>query len=112
MNTLTTAAVGTQESVALFLAAGIHTVTAQTPAQAGQAVQQLAQNGCQVIFLGESLAQQLEELCGEYRSQPYPVILPIPEQGSSGYGKKAAQANLEKAIGAGLADETEEGGAG
>lgn len=113
MNTLTTAAVGTQESVALFRAAGIHTVTAQTPAQAGQAVQQLAQNGCQVIFLGESLAQQLEELCGEYRSQPYPVILPIPEPGnSSGYGRKAAQANLEKAIGAGLAEETEEDGAG
>ena len=76
-------------------------------------MQQLAQNGCQVIFLGESLAQQLEELCGEYRSQPYPVILPIPEPGnSSGYGRKAAQANLEKAIGAGLAEETEEGGAG
>ena len=41
------------------------------------------------------------------------MILPIPEPGnSSGYGRKAAQANLEKAIGAGLAEETEEGGAG
>lgn len=112
MSAAKTAAVGKQESVALFRAAGIYTVAAQTPQQAGQAVRQLAENGCQVIFLGESFGEPLAQLCQEYRSQPYPVILPIPEQGSSGYGKKAARANLEKAIGAGLADETEEGGAG
>ena len=54
MNAAKTAAVGKQESVALFRAAGIYTVAAQTPQQAGQAVRQLAENGCQVIFLGES----------------------------------------------------------
>lgn len=113
MNTAKTAAVGKQESVALFRAAGIYTVAAEDPVQAGQAVQELAQTGCQVIFLGESFAEELEELCAEYRSQPYPVILPIPEPGGSdGYRRKAAQANLEKAIGAGFAEETEEGGAG
>ena len=113
MNTITTAAVGKQEAVALFRAAGIHTVAAENTAQAGQAVQTLAETGCRVIFLGESFAQDLEELCREYRIQPYPVILPIPEPGNqSDYRRKAAQANLEKAIGAGLAEETEEGGAG
>lgn len=113
MNKAVAAAVARQESVALFQAAGMTAVAAQTPDQAGQAVRRLADQGCQVIFLGESFASDLEELCREYRAQPYPVILPIPEQGGhSDYRIKAAQANLEKAIGAGLSEETEEGGAG
>ncbi len=113
MNTAITAAVGRQESMALFQAAGIFTVAARDAAQAGQAVRSLAEQGCRVIFLGESFAPDLEELCREYRNQPYPVILPVPEQGiQSDYRRKAAQANLEKAIGAGLSEETEEDGAG
>ena len=74
------AAVGKHESILLFSAAGVKTVSADTDAQALQAVKNLIKNGAEVIFLTENYAAALEEQLSRYRESAYPILLPVPEK--------------------------------
>ncbi len=94
------AAVGRHESILLFSAAGIPTVSATTDAEALQAVRSLIKDGTQVIFLTENFAAALEEELHAYRMNSYPIILSVPEKsGPSGYSMQKINANMEKALG-------------
>ena len=94
------AAVGKHESILLFSAAGVKTVSADTDAQALQAVKNLIKNGAEVIFLTENYAAALEEQLSRYRESAYPIILPVPEKsGPTKKKKKKINANMEKALG-------------
>lgn len=94
------AAVGFHESILLFSAAGVKTVPVTSDEEALDAVKTLAKGGTQVIFLTENFAAALEEQLRRYRSEAYPIILPVPEKsGSVGYSMQKINANMEKALG-------------
>ena len=100
MTQVKTAAVGRHTDILLFSAAGVHTVSADTAADALHAVRQLAKAGAQVIFLTENFAAELEPELARYRENAYPIVLPVPTKESRGaYSMQKINANMEKALG-------------
>ena len=54
-----------------------------------------------VIFITDTVAEQIESLIARYKARSYPVVVPIPSaEGNSGFGMKGIKADVEKAIGA------------
>lgn len=95
------AAVGDRASVMLFKALGVQAVYAEDAAEADSAVRALAVAGCKVIYITERLAQKIPETIEQYKTKPYPAVIPIPDRaGSTGLGMRNIRANVEKAVGA------------
>lgn len=100
MDKMKIAAVGEHSSVILFHAAGIPTRSVESVEEAERAVHQFIQEGFEMIFIAERLAEDMEETLKRYRNTPYPLILPIPDRtGATGYSMKKITDNMEKAIG-------------
>lgn len=86
-----------------FKALGLKVVPADTPAAVSRAVNDLAREGAQVIFITEREAAQIEETISRYKTALAPAIIPIPgAQGATGLGMAAVRANVEKAVGANI----------
>ena len=96
------AAVGEDDGLILFHAAGIATRCVSSVEEAEKALLSLVRGGSPLF--------SLRELCGadgphlqRYRRAAYPLILPIPDsKGPTGYSMKNITDNMEKAIGANL----------
>ena len=105
MNKVKAAAVGEHSSIILFHTAGVDAVSVENAEEAGAAINRLARDGYNIIFLSENYARLLEEDLKRYRSQAYPLILSVPERtGSTGYGMEKISSNMEKAIGTNIFD--------
>ncbi len=99
------AAVGKKEDILVFKAAGIETFDANTPEQIAKTIKLLAKNKYKIIFITEDAAIKAQEIIEQYKSQAFPIILPLPGvDGSNGYGEKNINSNIEKAIGANIFD--------
>ncbi|HIU33855.1 MAG TPA: V-type ATP synthase subunit F [Candidatus Pullichristensenella excrementigallinarum] len=95
------AAVGPKDAVLAFKALGLEVVSVETAEQASKAVFDLAEAGCQVIFITEREAEKIPETISRYKTSPTPAIIPIPgATGATGFGMRAVRANVEKAVGA------------
>lgn len=68
---------GDRESVLGFLALGLEVRPAETAQEGREALRELAQT-CAVIFVTETLAQELAPEIARYKDVPRPAILPIP----------------------------------
>lgn len=100
MDKVNVAAIGESSSIMIFHAAGICTQPATNPEEAERALHELSNEGFRVIFITESLAEQIPEAINRYRTESFPAIIPIPNRtGSTGYGLKRITDNMEKAIG-------------
>ena len=100
------AAVGELSSIIASRALGVHTVAADSPAEVADAVDRLAAAGYTVIFLTEPAAEQVPEVLRRYKSRAYPILLPLPDRtGSTGFGRRGINANVEKAIGSNIFQE-------
>ena len=56
--------------------------------------------GYAAVFVTEKLFSACAETIEEFKGQPYPAIIPIPDnQGSRGLGEKMLRQNVEKAVG-------------
>jgi V/A-type H+-transporting ATPase subunit F len=76
-------------------------VACERAEEVSRAVNRLAKDGAQVIFITERAAALIPETLDKYRSQPLPAIIPIPgSRGNTGFGMRQLRANVEKAIGA------------
>ena len=96
-------AIGEDDGLILFHAAGIATRSVSTVEEAEKALLSLIREGVPIIFLSESFAEQMPLSLQRYRRTAYPLILPIPDsKGPTGYSMKKLSANMEKAIGANL----------
>ena len=71
------AVLGDRESVLGFLALGLEVRPAETAQEGREALRELAQT-CAVIFVTETLAQELAPEIARYKDVPRPAILPIP----------------------------------
>lgn len=94
------AAVGDLASILSYRALGVHTVAADSPDEVEDAIDRLAAAGYAVIFLTEPAAERVPEVLRRYKSRAYPILLPLPDRtGSTGFGRRGIDANVEKAIG-------------
>lgn len=83
------AVLGDRESVLGFLALGLEVRPAETAQEGREALRELAQT-CAVIFVTETLAQELAPEIARYKDVPRPAILPIPgKAGPMGLGGDA-----------------------
>lgn len=94
------AVVGDKDAVLGFKAVGVEVFDATTAEQANKLVKELSKQNYAVVFLAESLAEQMPETLAKLKTQPFPAIVPIPTDGkSSGFGMAGIKADVEKAIG-------------
>jgi len=94
------AVVGDKDSILPFKMIGFEIFDAKTSQIARQTIDQLAQDDYGIIYVTESLAQEIPETLERYRSQAVPAVILIPNyKGSLGLGMQNIQDNVEKAIG-------------
>ncbi|WP_161978960.1 V-type ATP synthase subunit F [Streptococcus sp. S784/96/1] len=94
------AVVGDKDSILPFKMIGFDIFDAKTSRVARQTIDQLAQDNYGIIYVTESLAQEIPETLERYRSQAVPAVILIPNhKGSLGLGMQNIQDNVEKAIG-------------
>ncbi|MFC5631509.1 MULTISPECIES: V-type ATP synthase subunit F [Streptococcus] len=94
------AVVGDKDSILPFKMIGFDIFDAKTSRVARQTIDQLAQDNYGIIYVTESLAQEIPETLERYRSQAVPAVILIPDhKGSLGLGMQNIQDNVEKAIG-------------
>ena len=92
--------IGDRDSVLLFKAVGLDVFFETEGDRANQRLHRLAHEGYAVVFVTEPLYAACAETIEEYRGQPYPAIIPIPDnQGTQGIGMQALKQNVEKAVG-------------
>lgn len=95
------AVVGDASSIMIFKALGFITVAADERSAIEKAVRKLAQEDTAVIYITETAAAEVPETISDYKTAPFPAIIPIPDRfGSQGIGMKGIKDNVEKAIGA------------
>ena len=94
------AVLGDRESVLGFLALGLDVRPAETAQEGREALRELAQT-CAVIFVTETLAQELAPEIARYKDDVMPAVILIPGKGGSlGLAGHALQAAVERAVGA------------
>ncbi|MEA4870775.1 V-type sodium ATPase subunit G [bioreactor metagenome] len=92
--------IGDRDSVLLFKAVGLDVYFEDDGARANRTLHRLAREGYAAVFVTEKLFSACAETIAEFQGQPYPAIIPIPDnQGSLGIGEKTLRQNVEKAVG-------------
>lgn len=95
------AVIGDRESVMGFRAIGLNVYPVFSSAEAKTKIHELAETGCAVIYLTETLAKDLPETIAAYKSRLKPAIILIPgKEGSIGIGRDTINSAIERAIGA------------
>lgn len=94
------AIVGKKDVYLGFKALGVTVRDARTPQAAEAAVLDLVSQGFSIIFLSESLAQELGALLDRFSRQPAPAIVMIPDNtGSLGIARERIRRLVERAVG-------------
>lgn len=92
--------IGDRDSVLLFKAVGLDVFIEDEGERANRTLHRLAREGYVAVFVTEKLYPACAETIAEFEGQPYPAILPIPDnQGSKGLGERKLRQNVEKAVG-------------
>lgn len=102
--------IGESDAVKAFRTVGMQVLSAATKQEAERAVHQMVTGGITVIFITEDVAGTIPDTLARYDGSPEVTLIPIPgSRGSTGFGMKRVQANVEKAVGADiLLNDTEE----
>lgn len=94
------AVVGDKDSILPFKMIGFDIFDARTGQAARQQIDRLAEKDYGVIYVTESLAQEIPDTIARYREEAVPSLILIPNyKGSLGIGMQNIQDNVEKAIG-------------
>ena len=92
--------IGDRDSVLLFKAVGLDVYFEDEGERANRTLHRLAREGYAAVFVTEKLFSACAETIEEFKGQPYPAIVPIPDNsGSRGVGEKMLRQNVEKAVG-------------
>lgn len=95
------AIIGDRDSVLIAKTAGLAVYSETDPEKVSFLIHKLARAGCKVIFVTEPLFEKCGEAVERYKTESYPVIIPIPDsKGGTGAAMAQIKANVEKAIGA------------
>lgn len=96
------AVIGGSDTVMGFKALGLETYPASDAGEAGQILRTLTRESDDyaIIYIEETLAQQLTHEIDKFKDRPTPAIILIPgREGSIGLGQTALRAAVERAVG-------------
>lgn len=94
------AVLGDGDSVEIFKAAGAEAFTADNEMNALHTLKRLMNEKYAIVFVTENIAVMLEKQIEELKSQPFPVVIPIPSAtGTNGFGMAGISRDVEKAVG-------------
>lgn len=94
------AVIGDKNEMSLYAAAGVRVCDAGDSHQTLQLIAKLTTEGYGLIFVSEKLYIACGDALKKYLSSPYPIITPVPCEGSDGsYAKQRIADNIKKAIG-------------
>lgn len=94
------AVIGDRDSVLAFKAVGVEVFNATTAVEAATLVKKLSAERYSVVFIAESLAEQIPDTLSRAKLQTYPAVVPIPTGVKpTGFGKEGIRSDVEKAIG-------------
>lgn len=92
--------IGDEESVLMFRLFGFDVRFADTGEEASEILDELDKDNYGVIYLTESLAEQIQEKVRSYDIKQTPALILIPDRtGSKGVGIRRVNENVEKALG-------------
>jgi len=95
------AVVGDQDSFSAFKAAGADIFPFTNASKVKDTIKTLAADGYRIILISERVAQEIDRFLDRFKTQPYPVILPVPDGAEpTGYGMRKLNENIEKVTGA------------
>ena len=97
------AVIGGRETVMGFKALGLDVFPVETDAQAKDTLRKLTRDSedtYAIIYIEETLAENLEREIDKFKDQPTPAIILIPgREGSLGLAQRALRAAVERAVG-------------
>lgn len=92
--------IGDKQSVQGFAALNIDVYPAVSESNIRRMLNTLAKDNYAVIFITEHAASLVSETIDNYKTSPFPAIIPIPgNRGSLGIGMGTIRKNVEKAVG-------------
>jgi|SRR5690625_3085188 len=92
--------IGDQNSVLVYRMLGFNVFTTESPEDASETLNRLANENYGVIYVTEPIAETIADTIREYDDKTLPAIILIPDHtGSRGIGKRRVQENVEKAVG-------------
>ena len=101
--------IGNINSIMALKAVGVEVFNATSADQAIELVKKLSNGEFAVLFIEETLAQQIPDVLQKAKTKPYPAIVPIPSaKGATGFGMQGIKNDVEKAIGTDILFNTEE----
>ncbi len=94
------AVIGDKDTVLAFKAVGVEVFDATSAEQAQALIKKLTAERYAVVFIAESLAEQIPDTLQKAKAQTYPAVVPIPTgRRPSGFGMQGIKSDVEKAIG-------------
>ena len=100
---LKAAVIGSKSVAALYGAAGVAVFEPSDDISPQKLIAKLDSEGYGIIFMTETVYKNCEEAAKKYLTDPYPIIIPVPDEYSDGtYSKERIAANIKKAIGSDL----------
>jgi len=96
------AVIGGNDTVIGFKAVGLEAFPASDAAEARRILKSLTQEGSEyaIIYIEEKLAAELSHEIDRFKDSPSPAIILIPgREGSTGLGREALKAAVERAVG-------------
>ncbi len=96
------AVIGGSDTVMGFKALGLETFPAANADEAGRILRTITREGDDyaIIYIEETLAQELTQEIAKFKDSPTPAIILIPgREGSIGLGQTALRAAVERAVG-------------
>ena len=97
---LKVAVIGDYDSIYGFGALGLDIYPAEDKAEAEQLFRKLADGNYPIIYITESLAEQMKEEIEKYKEKVTPAVILIPGvMGNTGAGVQGVKDSVEQAIG-------------
>ena len=94
------AVIGDSASIICFKAVGFQTVSVRSSAEVVEAVDNLVNDDCFVIFITEQALQGAQHVLDKYKDSRTLAIIPIPgRHGKIGIGMENLDSYVEKALG-------------
>lgn len=94
------AVLGERDSIYGFAALGLEIFPVREKAEAAHTLRRLAENGYAVVYVTESMADQLAEEIDAYAASLTPAVIPIPGAfGNTGCGIANVKHFVEQAVG-------------
>ena len=91
--------IGDRDSIYGFSSVGLSVFPADSGAEAAKLIKQMSETYA-VIFITETLAEEIQSEISKYSSRTVPAIIPIPGlTGNTGLGMRLVSKSVEKAVG-------------